>query len=217
MSGARKWWGESMGGKEDSSGATAVAVALCGRDVAVAHVGDCRAVLSRAGGEAVELTQDHGCSNWAEVERVKGSGASIEWGKLAGMLCVTRAFGDVVLAQRAKLKGLTAEPEVRSLRVAPGDEFLLLASDGLWDKDNHSHGFATCGAAVAHIRRALATNNNNLEAALRSTVTAAVQSTETDNTTAVGPCPAALPCGERPERPAQPRLPHRAGRCTFRC
>ena len=44
-------------------------------------------------------------------------------------MAVTRGFGD------ANLKGwVSAEPEVRQLMVSEECEFLILATDGLWDK-----------------------------------------------------------------------------------
>lgn len=68
------------------------------------------------------------CNNWAEVERVKGAGACFEWGRLGSTLCVSRAFGDIEVKQKAKIKGLSAEPEVKRMRISASDEFLLLAS-----------------------------------------------------------------------------------------
>lgn len=49
--------------------------------------------------------------------------------RLHGSLAVSRGIGDGHLKQ-----WVTAEPETRVLRIHPEFEFLILASDGLWDK-----------------------------------------------------------------------------------
>ena len=51
---------------------------------------------------------------------------------LTHFLHCTRALGDRDEAG-CKPPGLSAVPEVRSLRLCAEDEFVLLASDGLWD------------------------------------------------------------------------------------
>lgn len=49
--------------------------------------------------------------------------------RVLGSLAVSRAMGDQYLKQ-----WVTAEPETKVLRLDQEHEFLLLASDGLWDK-----------------------------------------------------------------------------------
>lgn len=49
--------------------------------------------------------------------------------RVQGTLAVTRAFGDMNFKQ-----WISAEPEVKQLDITHGCEFLILASDGLWDK-----------------------------------------------------------------------------------
>jgi protein phosphatase 1L len=54
----------------------------------------------------------------------------IHWGRwrVQGVLAVSRAIGDVALQPY-----VTAEPELMERNISPDDEFLVLASDGLWD------------------------------------------------------------------------------------
>lgn len=52
--------------------------------------------------------------------------------RIQGSLAVSRGIGDRNLKQ-----WVTAEPETRSLKIKPECEFLILASDGLWDKVNY--------------------------------------------------------------------------------
>lgn len=48
--------------------------------------------------------------------------------RVGGVLAVSRAFGDKPLKRY-----VIATPDVRDEKIAPEDEFLILASDGLWD------------------------------------------------------------------------------------
>lgn len=52
--------------------------------------------------------------------------------RVQGSLAVSRGIGDRQLKQ-----WITAEPETKVLRIEPDCEFLILASDGLWDKVNN--------------------------------------------------------------------------------
>ena len=49
--------------------------------------------------------------------------------RIQGSLAVSRGIGDRHLKQ-----WVVAEPETRILRISPECEFLILASDGLWEK-----------------------------------------------------------------------------------
>jgi integrin-linked kinase-associated serine/threonine phosphatase 2C len=45
-------------------------------------------------------------------------------------LAMTRSIGDVA----AKSVGVTYEPEIKAFPVSKEDKFLVIASDGLWDR-----------------------------------------------------------------------------------
>ncbi|KAJ1275209.1 hypothetical protein BS78_05G119000 [Paspalum vaginatum] len=116
-----------------SGGACATTALLKGGELYVAHVGDCRAVLSR-GGAAAALTADHTCASEEErarVERLGGyvsrSGSGV-W-RLQGSLAVSRAFGDAALK-----RWVVADPAVARVPLDAGCEFLVVATDGLWEK-----------------------------------------------------------------------------------
>lgn len=49
--------------------------------------------------------------------------------RIQGSLAVSRAIGDKHLKQ-----WVISEPETKTLRIKPEFEFLILASDGLWNK-----------------------------------------------------------------------------------
>ncbi|XP_042513589.1 probable protein phosphatase 2C 25 isoform X1 [Macadamia integrifolia] len=119
--------------KEDLRGGTCCVTALITEgDLVVSNAGDCRAVMSR-GGIAEALTSDHRPSRADEKERIEALGGYVDcyhgvW-RLQGSLAVSRGIGDRSLKQ-----WVIAEPETKVLNIKPECEFLILASDGLWDK-----------------------------------------------------------------------------------
>ncbi|KAL3670030.1 hypothetical protein V7S43_005400 [Phytophthora oleae] len=96
----------------------------------VANVGDCRAVLCTADALAVDLTTDHKASLPAEQARIEASGGFVHNGRLDGILQISRGFGDLAHKQDGHL---VVTPDVVEHLVDPSDQFLLLASDGLFD------------------------------------------------------------------------------------
>ncbi|KAI3896556.1 hypothetical protein MKW92_043225 [Papaver armeniacum] len=119
--------------KEDLRGGTCCVTALIRNgDLIVSNAGDCRAVMSR-GGIAEALTSDHRPSREDEKERIESKGGYVDFChgvlRLQGSLAVSRGIGD-----RHLKEWVIAEPETKVLRIEPDCEFLLLASDGLWDK-----------------------------------------------------------------------------------
>merc|ERR1711934_465944 len=65
--------------------------------------------------------------------RIEAAGGTVEFGCLNGMLRVSRAIGDIDKNTGEKLVGLTADPEVTVCDIGPGLEFIILATDGIWD------------------------------------------------------------------------------------
>ena len=153
----------SKGSISRQAGTTAtVALLTRGGILVVANVGDSRAVLCCGGsGQAVPLTVDHTASNPEEKARIEALGGTITFGgdhsvklkadntaRVNGEIVVTRSFGDGHIK-----KLLNAEPHVTILDmnaiktseyhgIGIRDEelkegllfdFLVLASDGLWD------------------------------------------------------------------------------------
>ncbi|KAL9116932.1 MAG: hypothetical protein Q9187_006537, partial [Circinaria calcarea] len=99
----------------------------------VAHVGDTRILLCRtADGVAVAATTDHHPGSAGEGERLRKYAASFvtdSFGeeRMSG-LANTRAFGDM----QSKRLGVSAEPEIRRIELAPAEySFLVLVSDGV--------------------------------------------------------------------------------------
>ncbi|RLM98067.1 putative protein phosphatase 2C 51 [Panicum miliaceum] len=111
-------------------GSTAVVAVVGQRRIVVANCGDSRAVLSR-GGVAVPLSTDHKPDRPDELQRVEAAGGRvINWNgyRVLGVLATSRSIGDYYLKPY-----VSAEPEVTVVERTDQDEFLILASDGLWD------------------------------------------------------------------------------------
>ncbi|BAF11588.1 probable protein phosphatase 2C 30 [Oryza sativa Japonica Group] len=117
--------------KCDHVGSTAVVAVLGPRHVVVANCGDSRAVLCR-GGAAIPLSCDHKPDRPDELERIHAAGGRVifwDGARVFGMLAMSRAIGDSYLKPY-----VICDPEVRVMERKDGeDEFLILASDGLWD------------------------------------------------------------------------------------
>ncbi|KAL6987909.1 hypothetical protein U1Q18_013655 [Sarracenia purpurea var. burkii] len=128
------------------SGTTAVAVLKQGDHLVIANLGDSRAVLCTRGDKnqfvSVQLTVDLKPNLPNEAERIKNCE-----GRVFAMdeepevfriwmpeencpgLAMARAFGDFCL----KDFGLISTPEVYYRKLTNNDEFVVLATDGVWD------------------------------------------------------------------------------------
>ncbi|KAG8058112.1 hypothetical protein GUJ93_ZPchr0002g23271 [Zizania palustris] len=121
--------------KADSShtrdaGSTASTAILVGDRLFVANVGDSRAVVCK-GGDAIAASRDHKPDQSDERQRIEEAGGFVMWAgtwRVGGVLAVSRAFGDKLLKQY-----VVADPEIKEEVVDGSLEFLILASDGLWD------------------------------------------------------------------------------------
>lgn len=158
-------------------------VALVRRErLVVANVGDSRCVLARARGRHLDVSPDHrpygaGAAAKREVARVTAAGAWVADGRVMGVLAVSRAFGDSEFkagraqflldgtasgywpANMAAGRVLTsppviATPDVSEVELLEGDDFLILASDGLWDCTSSAQ-------SVAFVRAELARNGRD--------------------------------------------------------
>ncbi|KAK8541982.1 hypothetical protein V6N13_137447 [Hibiscus sabdariffa] len=118
--------------KDWHPGCTAAAALIVRNKLFVANAGDCRTILCRRGCP-LALSRDHVASCPEERNRVVSAGGDVKWqvdtwrvGRAA--LQVTRSIGDDDLKP-----AVTAEPEITETVLSAEDEFLVMASDGLWD------------------------------------------------------------------------------------
>jgi serine/threonine protein phosphatase PrpC len=129
-------------------GSTAVAVYLHedtnsgARTLISANIGDSRAILSR-NQRAVEITRDHKPDDDVEKERLISIGETIEWDNYSKVyrvrnLSLSRAIGDrfakPAVSGDVEIQLFQLSDKVSSTKDGVGnDEFVILASDGLWD------------------------------------------------------------------------------------
>eukprot|EP01060_Flectonema_neradi_P034649 TRINITY_DN6152_c0_g2_i11.p1 TRINITY_DN6152_c0_g2~~TRINITY_DN6152_c0_g2_i11.p1 ORF type:complete len:508 (+),score=77.13 TRINITY_DN6152_c0_g2_i11:204-1727(+) len=115
------------------AGCTALACLIRNDKITCANLGDCRAVIGRLAGDGVQpdvLTSDHNVKSPKEVEGVISRGGMILRNRVNGVLSVTRALGNkscrVLLSQDPDV--ITREIDWKT------DEFLVIGSDGLYDR-----------------------------------------------------------------------------------
>ncbi|KZV31683.1 hypothetical protein F511_00487 [Dorcoceras hygrometricum] len=121
---------KSENNQNRDAGSTASTAILVGDRLLVANVGDSRAVICRAG-NAIAVSRDHKPDRTDERQRIEDAGGFVMWAgtwRVGGVLAVSRAFGDRLLKQY-----VVADPEIQEEKVDDTLEFLILASDGLWD------------------------------------------------------------------------------------
>lgn len=120
----------------NEGGCTAVTVLLRAGKIYCANAGDSRAVLYRDG-NAIPLSRDHKPSDPQEEERIVKAGGTISNKRVNGVLSLARAIGDYEFKEDPERaladQVITALPDVTSLDASIGDQFIVLACDGVWD------------------------------------------------------------------------------------
>jgi protein phosphatase 1L len=64
----------------------------------------------------------------------------VSYGRVLGELGVTRAFGDINYKHphnKGNADFVSVQPHIKVIDLQPCDEFLIMASDGLWDVVSH--------------------------------------------------------------------------------
>lgn len=107
----------------------------------ISWLGDSRAVLIDNNGSVVAATQDHKPSAPNEFKRIQKEGGFVSMpgcfppyagcSRVGGILAVSRALGDKDI--KNQVKGISAEPSIISLPLAPNHKALIMACDGVWD------------------------------------------------------------------------------------
>ncbi len=156
--------GESEGGRTEGGGAA---------KVYVANAGDSRAVVVKRSGRVQPLTEDHKPNRPDEMARIRAAGGTVQffgvW-RVQGVLAVSRAIGDRMLKPY-----VISSPEVTRYTVTPHDQYLVLATDGLWD--------VLSSTEVASVLSCLP--DNSAAAAAQLLVKEALTRGSTDNITAL--------------------------------
>ncbi|RCV21814.1 hypothetical protein SETIT_4G167900v2 [Setaria italica] len=132
---------ETISSSFRDDGSTALAAVLIGKHLYVANVGDSRAVASKASKgkvparkkrpKSVPLSKDHKPNRKDERKRIEDAGGVVIWDdtwRVGGILAMSRAFGNRMLKEY-----VIAKPDIQEEEVNSDLEYLILATDGLWD------------------------------------------------------------------------------------
>lgn len=173
-------WLEMKGEEEDESGATATAIFLGNNKLLISHIGDSSVVLCRSGKPEL-LTSPHrpygsNKASLQEIKRIREAGGWITNGRICGDIAVSRAFGDmrfktkkIEMLQKGAQEGrwtekfisrvqfkddlVVARPDIYQVTLGSDAEFIVLASDGLWD-------YMSSSDAVSFVRDQLRKHGN---------------------------------------------------------
>jgi len=142
--------------KNSPTGSCGVAVLERDGFLYVCNLGDSRVQLAKTDESGVLstvlLTNDHNTKNLKEVQLVHertsdpfpiraNISTNTEGKRVGGVLMLTRAFGDGVFKRRdmsmppfiSHLPYITSEPEINVHKIEPKDQFVVIASDGLYE------------------------------------------------------------------------------------
>lgn len=133
--------------KNKRDGSTVLLGLLVGGKLFIANLGDSRGVWSKAGGdEVVRVSVDHKPDLEDESRRVEDAGGKVIFSgcwrvahdEIPLRLAISRSLGDHPLKTNLPLSCsaplVSVTPDIQVLDVGGADEFLVFASDGLWDR-----------------------------------------------------------------------------------
>ncbi|KAK8952821.1 putative protein phosphatase 2C 38 [Platanthera guangdongensis] len=160
LAGVRKQWMKMP--QLASVGSCCLMGVICCGMLYVANLGDSRAVLGRLEGgrravAAVQMTTDHNASNEAVRDELRSQHPHDSqivvlkhnvW-RVKGIIQISRSIGDAYLKDSffnqepllAKFRLpqdfhksiLSSDPSIVTHKLSPGDQFIIFASDGLWE------------------------------------------------------------------------------------
>lgn len=128
------------------SGSTTTVIVIREGSLYISHVGDSRAIIGKtnekdSGIVASALTKDHSPELEQEKKRIVSMKGEVrrpdqysparvfKSGANYPGLAMSRALGDEI----AKGCGVVAEPEIKCQKIEKEDEFVIVASDGVWE------------------------------------------------------------------------------------
>lgn len=137
----------------DKSGSCAIVIVIVGDVCYAVNVGDSRAVMSGDRGcKIYPLSKDHKPSDEKEYQRIVSKGGRVYQSSIQnqenqqivgpfrvfpGRLSVSRAFGDIE-GKNVQYGGnpevLISTPDIKAFKVHGDYDFIVLASDGIYDK-----------------------------------------------------------------------------------
>jgi serine/threonine protein phosphatase PrpC len=182
---ARRKRNQKEKGLIDKSGSCAVVAVVKDNRVYVANAGDSRAVLCE-NGKAIDLSHDHkpdpGSPEGERIRKIAVQRGITEvlsyegcW-RVRGILAMGRAFGHG--ADEELSPYITAKPEIEEAQLTGETEFLILASDGLWDQMSSEN-------AVAIVKDSLKKHPSNFSSAAQELMREVFKKEARDNVTVI--------------------------------
>lgn len=188
-------------GKRD--GSTVLLGLLIGGKMFVANLGDSRGVWSRADDEVVRVSVDHKPDLDEETKRVEEAGGKVIYSgcwrvahdEIPLRLAISRSLGDHPLKTNLPLSCsaplVSVTPDIQVLDVGGEDEFLVFASDGLWDRLSDEDAAQIVKEKIAEFKDSAPTPSGStttkeaLRFAADALVESALQKRSMDNITAM--------------------------------
>jgi protein phosphatase 1G len=176
---------KSWNAHPDHVGATCCICCVTSNSFVVANCGDSRAVLCR-NGQALPLSEDHKPNCPLERQRITKAGGTIErtaYGSVVqfrvnGGLNLSRSIGDMQYKKNPDLppneQMICATPDVQVFPRESGDEFLVVACDGVWD-------VMGCQDVVDFVRERLPQSSHNNDGLIDSKILVPIMEELLDN------------------------------------
>lgn len=135
-------------------GTTAIVAIITPDQIVCANVGDSRAcLLTKNGGDVMEMSTDHKPILAAERARIEAAGGCVIQNRVDGNLALSRALGDYEYKADPLLsltqQKVTAEPDI-TFWPRNDTSVLLLASDGLWDVFTNEEAMESIRQLIVH-------------------------------------------------------------------
>lgn len=126
-------------------GSTGITSLIRGNKLLVANVGDCRTLVI-SGDRPVQMSIDQKPTTVEEQKRIASLGGTVEYcmgvARVNRVLAVSRAFGN-----RTLKSVIRPDAEMMQRELHKDDEYLIMASDGLWDVLKNKDVFDICKSA----------------------------------------------------------------------
>lgn len=113
--------------------------------------------------KSITITKEHKAIYPSERQRIEKAGGSVQDGRLAGRLEVSRSFGDAAF----KRMGASSVPNVTSFEIKAHDKFLIVACDGFWTLWSPDDAVRTAQGLLAEGREPKAVTNRLLNITVR--------------------------------------------------
>lgn len=156
-------------------GSTCIVILIRDDKYMIANVGDCRAVLIN-NGKPIQLSKDQKPTNVEEQRRIAKLGGTIVncmgVARVNGVLAVARAFGNRNLRQVIR-----PDAEITQRAMNDMDQYLIIASDGMWDVLSNKE--------VANVCTSTSASNMKASTIAEELVAAALSRGSMDNTTCI--------------------------------